>query len=74
MEKLAVQNPITSFWKLLFQPTEVFVKNFFGQSLLKQCLEKNNRPVFVNMDLLFLLTFCANSLANSFPYKYMSGK
>ena len=33
--------------------------------------EKSNRPVFVNMNLVFLLALCANSLVDSFPFKYM---
>ena len=30
--------------------------------------EKSNRPVFVNMNLVFLLAAGANSLVDSFPY------
>ena len=34
--------------------------------------EKSNRPVFINMNWVFLLTACNNSSVESFPYKYIS--
>ena len=58
--------------QLLFQFMEVLVYNFLGQSLLKSNLRKKNQPVFVNMNLVFLLATCANSFVNNFPDRYVS--
>ena len=57
------------FRQLIFQ--EVFVQNFSWQSFLKPYLRLSNRPVSVNIKLLYLLAVCANSLVDSFPYKCM---
>ena len=51
--------------QLLFQPMYMFGQIFSGQSLLTPCLKKNIRPVLVNMNLLTLLTACANNLMDS---------
>ena len=64
--EVTVQNRIVSFGQLLFQPTEVFVWNF-----LKLYLEKSKGPVFVSMNLTFLVALCTNSWVDSFPFKYV---
>ena len=40
----------------------------FASALQK---EMHDRPIFGKMNLVFLLATCANSLVDSFPYKYM---
>ena len=40
----------------------------FASALQKEMLD---RPIFGKMNLVFLLATCANSLVESFPYKYM---
>ena len=59
--------------KLLFQSTEVFILEVFrtdnSETILKK---KNNRPVFWNMNLVFLLVVCVNSLVDIFSYNYVA--
>ena len=53
-----------NLWKFLFK---IFPDSHFWN----HTSEKNNRPVFIKMNLALLLAAYANSL-DSFPYKYMS--
>ena len=46
----------------------IFLHSFFWNHTSK----KSNRPVFVNMNIVFLLPASANSLVDSFSFKYMS--
>ena len=57
--EVTVQNRITSFCTV----TTCYWNHTY---------EKSNRSVFENMNLVFSLAACANSLVVSFPFKYMS--
>ena len=41
---------------------------FLDSHFWNHAQDKSNRPVLVNMKLVFLLASCANSLADSFSY------
>ena len=54
-----------NLWQCLFR---IFLKSHFWN----HTSEKSNHPVFINMNLVFLLASCANSLVERFPCKFMS--
>ena len=49
------------YGRLLFEPAEVFVSNFSGQSLLKPYLRKKQPPSFRNHELsIFIRCLCSD--------------
>ena len=57
MNRVTVQNPVTSFWRGTFQTFFKRLFRIFPESLLKPYLKKKrNHPVFVNMNVVFFLT------------------
>ena len=70
--KVTVQNCIKSFWTVNFSTYGNVCSESFGTVTSETMLKKKNRPVFLNMNLIFLLAVCVNGLVVSFPVKYIS--
>ena len=69
--EVTVQNRITSFCTVTFSACGGVFRIFPESHFWNHTYEKSNRSVFENMNLVFSLAACANSLVVSFPFKYM---
>ena len=70
--EVTVQNRITSFCTATFSACGGVFRIFPESHFWNHTYEKSSRSVFENMNLVFSLAACANSLVVSFPFKYMS--
>ena len=68
------ENLVTSFWTVTFSTYGSVYLEFFGAGISETILnnKRSNRPILVNIKLVFLFLLAAgnNSLVDSFPYKY----